>query len=123
MSTFHDLLGREHEPLRCIGYVKLALARIFHDFSSAEIPSTRAEAEAFLRDHSASRWREIGTTPYDARREGDVIYGLDSEGEAYTAVLVDERAGGVLTSEPRRGCHLVPRRAITGVVSVQRRGA
>lgn len=120
MIPVDDLLRRPHAGLRCIGYVKLALRRKFPDFQSVELPSTKEEAEAWLRNANISRWAEIGKTAFDATREGDVVYGEAEEDGAFVAVLVDAR-GSFLTSTEQRGCHLRYRKDIGEVRSVQRR--
>jgi hypothetical protein len=122
MIAVHDLVGRAHEPLRCIGYAHLALRRLFPDFDPAEIPSTPEAAQAWLANPPLSRWREIGRSIFSATREGDVVYGEDdSEVGAYVAVLVDVEGGGFITSDAKRGCEIRTRRKLIGVKSVQRR--
>lgn len=122
MIQVQDLLGRSHEPLRCIGYVLLALRRKFPDFDSGEIPSTNEAAEAWLKAPGSSRrWREIGKSAFDARREGDVVYGESEKDGAYIAMLLDTNGGGFLTSSEGVGCRVLRRGDLENVRSVQRR--
>lgn len=121
MIPFEDLVEREHEPLRCIGYVLQALARKFPDFHTSEIPSTQEEAELWLSQHIPHRWHEIGRNATLATRDGDVLYCSGGPDGAFVAVLVDEKGGGFLTSNKKRGSHIRPRRTLTSVISVQRR--
>lgn len=119
-----DLLEQPHEPLRCLGFVLLALKRIFPDFAPGEIPSTSEEARAWLSSPPAARWVEIGRNAFKATKVGDVLYGEDgSQDGAYVAVLVDPNGGGFLTSDSTRGPHIRTRRQLKGVLSVQRRVA
>lgn len=121
MIQVQDLIDREHEPLRCLGYVRIALKRYFADFDPAELPSTPEEARAWLRSPPVSAWREIGTNVYAATKDGDVVYGEERGDGAYVAVLVDPKGGGFLTSSAGRGSYIRLRRTLKGVVSVQRR--
>lgn len=119
MVRVDDLEGRPYAPLLCLGYVRLALERIFPDFEPSYLPVTRQEAAQWLADPPAGLWREIGTTAHAATREGDVIYGSGPESD-YIAVLVDAAGGGFLTATPDRGCHVRPRRGFQDVRSAQR---
>lgn len=121
MIPVEDLLGRQHEPLLCIGYVLTVLSRKFQDFDWSEIPTTRDGAEAWLAAPGDSRWHQVGVNVSAATHDGDVVYCSGGPDGAYTAVLVDERGGGFLTSNKKRGCHITPRRLLTTVVSTQRR--
>jgi len=119
-----DLLGRPHEPLRCLGYCSIVLARIFPDYVASEIPQNPEEAREWIMNPPKSKWREIGHTVFDARLDGDVVYGEREEGDgAYIAVMVNWHQGSFLTSSRGRGCHLRNVRGLRGVISVQRRFA
>jgi len=120
-----DLLGRPHEPLLCLGYVRLALARLVPGFRPSDLPASDVEASGWLDRHldgtAEGAWVELGKTAYDATRPGDVVFGSSQPGEDFVAVLVDPAGGGFLTSTPERGSHIRMRRALKGVRSAQRR--
>jgi hypothetical protein len=119
MVRVDDLEGRPYEPELCLGYVRIALARIFQDFRPSDLPASREEVVAWLEAPPEGRWLEVGPTAHHATREGDVLFGGGPSGD-YVAVLVDEKGGGFLTATPERGCHVRPRRSFQGVRTVGR---
>lgn len=111
------------EGVDCLFASRAALELIYDDLEVHELPITADEEEITLMRIRAgeSRWHKIGESAASARKIGDVIHGIGTEGHSYIAVLVDQVSYLALTAGKKNGVHLKKLSKLPGIVAVLRR--